>query len=409
MTFWIIALLIALATAGLPALVMLRTRSTVEGPAAFDLAVYRGQLAEIDRDLARGVIGPEDADRVRAEIGRRVLAADAESQAATTAAAPKVTPLLAVALLVAIVTGSIALYSRLGVPGYPDLALKARIAAAETLRQTRPDQAAAEAQAPAAPPVNLGKEYLDLVQKLRDTVAARPDDLDGQALLARHEAATGRMTAAYQAQRKVIALKGDAATAEDYALLADMLILAAGGYVSPEAEQALDAALGRDRSNGIARYYTGLMMAQTGRPDVAVRIWSQLLTDSTPDAPWVAPIRAEIAEAAARAGIDFSPLPPLPTVPTGPGPTAEDVRNAAGMDAGDRQQMIEGMVQGLADRLARDGGPPEDWAKLINALGVLGQTDRARAIAAEARTAFAADPAALARIEDAARAAGVNE
>lgn len=406
MTFWILALLIALAAAGLPALALLRARTAVDAPAAFDLAVYRGQLAEVDRDLARGVIGPEDAERVRAEIGRRVLAADAERQAAAPVAATATTPLLAGALVLALAAGSLALYNRLGAPGYPDLSLKARIAAADTLRQSRPGQAEAEAQAPAAPPLaNPGPDYLALVQKLRDTVAARPDDLEGHSLLARHEVATGNMTAAYAAQKRVIELKGDNATAQDYTTLADMLILAAGGYVSPEAERALDAALAREPANGIARYYTGLMMAQTGRPDIAFRIWNQLLSQSRPDAPWVAPIRGQIEEAAARAGVDYE-LPPLPG---DRGPTAADVQAAAGMNAGDRQEMIRGMVEGLAARLAEEGGPPAEWAKLINALGVLGETDRARAIAAEARTAFNGDAAALEQIEAAARAAGVAE
>ena len=42
--------------------------------------------------------------------------------------------------------------------------------------------------------------------------------------------------------------------------------------------------------------------------------------------------------------------------------------------------MIGGMVSGLSDRLATEGGPVEDWAQLITALGVLGQTAQARAV-----------------------------
>ena len=47
--------------------------------------------------------------------------------------------------------------------------------------------------------------------------------------------------------------------------------------------------------------------------------------------------------------------------------------------------MIQGMVDGLAARLADEGGPPEDWAQLVRALMVLGDEDRARAIFAEAK------------------------
>ena len=70
--------------------------------------------------------------------------------------------------------------------------------------------------------------------------------------------------------------------------------------------------------------------------------------------------------------------------------------------------MIEGMVEGLAARLADEGGPVEDWARLIRALGVLGQTERASAIRTEAREVFVGDADAQALLDDAAAAGGAN-
>ena len=132
----------------------------------------------------------------------------------------------------------------------------------------------------------------------------RADDLSVgviKGLLARNEAALGNFKAAYEAQQAVLSIKGAEATASDYADYADMMILAAGGYVSPEAENALRGALARDASNGTARYYMGLMAAQTGRPDQAFRVWDALLKEGPSDAPWIAPIRSQIEEMAARA------------------------------------------------------------------------------------------------------------
>ena len=43
---------------------------------AHDLRVYRDQLSEVDRDLARGILDTDAAARARAEVGRRILAAD---------------------------------------------------------------------------------------------------------------------------------------------------------------------------------------------------------------------------------------------------------------------------------------------------------------------------------------------
>ncbi|HRO11992.1 MAG TPA: c-type cytochrome biogenesis protein CcmI, partial [Amaricoccus sp.] len=93
--------------------------------------------------------------------------------------------------------------------------------------------------------------------------------------------------------------------------------------------------------------------------------------------------------------------------PAGAGPSAEDVEAAGAMAPEERQAMIAGMVDGLSERLAREGGPPEDWARLIRSLGVLGRREEAAAILAEARQKHAGDPAGLAVIEAAAADAGL--
>jgi len=410
MSFWIIITLMALAVAGLFALILMRGRDAASEPAAaYDLRVYRDQLKEIDRDLARGVIREDDAERIRTEVARRILAADeaVEKAARRGAASPAVTGIAALGLIALLIGGSLWLYRDLGAPGYSDLGLEDRIELAAQMRASRPGQVAAEAQAaPPLLPEEPTAEYLALIQQLRDTVAERPEDQKGQELLARHEAATGNFRAAYEAQAQVLRLKGEWITPGDLTDYADMLILAAGGYVSPEAETVLRETIRRDPENGVARYYWGLMLAQTGRPDQAFGIWKRLLDESEPGAPWIPAIRSQIEEAAARAGIRYA-LPPEGAAP--PGPTADDVAAAQEMSAEDRQEMIRSMVQRLSDRLADEGGPPADWARLITALGVLGDTDQARAILAEARVTFAKDDAALAQIEGAAAQAGIAE
>jgi cytochrome c-type biogenesis protein CcmH len=150
------------------------------------------------------------------------------------------------------------------------------------------------------------------------------------------------------------------------------------------------------------------MMAQTGRPDIAFRVWNALLREGPPDARWIVPVRAQIEEMAMRAGVEFT-LPEEDSGPAAPGPTAADVEAAGEMNAEDRQQMIRGMVEGLSDRLATQGGTPPEWARLIGALGVLGDTDQAEAVLRNARQVFADDAEALSVIDDAARQAGLPE
>ena len=78
------------------------------------------------------------------------------------------------------------------------------------------------------------------------------------------------------------------------------------------------------------------------------------------------------------------------------------------MSAEDRQEMIRSMVEGLAERLATEGGPPAEWGRLIGALAVLNETERARAVLAEARAAFDGDPEAVAEINAAAARVGLD-
>lgn len=404
--FWVATIFLATAMAGLLALALLRGQRHTGPAEAFDLQVYRDQLTEVDRDLARGVISQEDAERLRTEISRRILSADSKAQASGDAGAQSQVLSAAVATVMGalLVGGSYWIYTQIGAPGYGDLGLAARMEMAETARQNRPSQAEAEAEMPTTAAPEIQPEYAALVQRLRGAVAERPGDLQGHVLLARSEAAMGNYVAAYEAQQQVLSIKGDDATGKDYADLADMMVLAAGGYVSPEAERVLEAALTRDPENGVSLYYMGLMMAQTGRPDVAFRLWDRLLRQSPPDAAWLPPILAQIEDMAFRAGVADYQVPRMAGMP---GPSASDVEAAGEMSVEDRQEMIRGMVARLSDRLATEGGTPEEWARLISSLGVLGDEAQAIAIWNNAQEVFADNPEALDIVREGARAAGL--
>ncbi|MEG3661407.1 c-type cytochrome biogenesis protein CcmI [Celeribacter halophilus] len=410
MTFWIIAISIAVLCAVPLALAMRKPR--VAGQQADDtreieMKVYRDQLKEVDRDEARGVLSAEDANRARTEVSRRLLEAD-KTQTGKASSSRKAPVWGAVALAVAVIGGALWLYIDLGAPDYEDLPLSRRIALADEARASRPSQAEIEIQRPASPPIQDPDErLLSLVTQLREALENRPDDLQGHILLARNEAVIGNYKRAYEAQQNVLRIKGPAATADDYADLADMMILAAGGFVSPEAEDALTKALQRDPQNGTAIYYSGLMFAQTGRPDMTFKLWQPLLSSSMAQDPWVRPIRAQIEAVAQAAGIRYT-LPPAPTNSLS-GPSEEDIAAAADMSPEDRQEMIRGMVEGLSARLANNGGTAEEWGRLITSLAMLGDTDRARDIWNEAQVIFSANPEDLAVVRAGAAQAGLVE
>ncbi|SMH30731.1 c-type cytochrome biogenesis protein CcmI [Maritimibacter sp. HL-12] len=407
--FWILAGLFAVVAIAILGRALLTKSGEVAATADFDMQVYRDQLRELDRDVARGVIGKEEAERARTEISRRLLDADRKARAGKVAGnAPRAATVTAFALSgIVVLGGGFWLYTDMGAPGYWDMPLKARFEAAEIARESRASQAELEAALPAwsGPPAAAPADYVELVEKLREAASERPDELQGQLLLAQHEAALGNYVAARKAMARVIELRGEMAAADEYSQYADLLALAAGGEISPEAEDAVEAALALNPRDHVARYYAGLLQAQIGRPDLAFPIWRDLLEGSDPSEPWVAPIMAQIRQLAALAGEEYTP-PELES--RVPGLSADDVAAAENLTPEERAQMLDELVRSLMQRLASEGGSAADWARLIEGLGVLGDLDRAAAIFAEAQNVFANRPDDLALIEAAAGRAGLG-
>ncbi len=405
MAFWISALLLSALVAGVVIWPLIKRRADSGAPddvQASDVQIYRDQLSEVERDLAKGVLSEEEAERTRTEVSRRILAADKESQLAKASSVGSRGLNLSIAAVsgAVILVGAVGIYALIGAGGAPDRSLASRLAGLAEANAARPTQEEAEARAGDFTDLEeqAGQDYLDLVAELRQTAKERPDDLKGQQLLAEHEARLGRFAAARIAQERVVDILGDQARPSDITDLAELMIVAAGGYVSPQAEKILAIAITMDPADGRARYYSGLDLAQNGRPDLAFELWLNLLEEGPPHAPWIAPIRAQIGEIAAMAGI----APPASVTET-------DALSGSDQTVEEQQEMIRSMVTQLADRLASSGGTAEEWARLIQAYGVLGETDKAAAVWAEAKTAFSANAEAMALIRQAAENAGVAD
>ena len=125
-------------------------------------------------------------------------------------------------------------------------------------------------------------------------------------------------------------------------------------------------------------------------------------------------IEAQIGAAAQLAGVEYDPLEsqiaagPTATGSAATGPSSADITAANDMTAEDRSAMIAGMVFRLSQRLTTEGGPASDWARLIDAYGVLGDAGKAKAIWRDAQEVFAGNPDALHGILASVRRAGVE-
>ncbi len=361
MTIWLVLIAMTLVVVAVLIRPLLGKKAVPFARDLIDQAVLKDQLAEVDRDQSRELIGADEALAARLEISRRALAQDRKSQSSTQPAvmAPKLIG-VALALVVLVPLAGVVLYTQLGTP---------------QILSAAPGQDAAQDAAHA--------EMVRLVETLSAKMQARPDDQQGFRLLARSAMQVGRYDLALPAFRRAMELdqNKDTALVGDFA---EALVMSERAVV-PEARRAFDAVLSADPKDPRARYYLAEAQAEIGAWDVALEQWQGMLRDGGDQAEYAEVVRSRIADAAKRLGRDVKSLmPAAPSVPAAPppamtgsgGPSAQDVAQAAQMGAGDRQAMISGMVARLADKLKANPDDPAGWRKLARAYLVLGQMDQ---------------------------------
>lgn len=259
MALW---LLFAAMTAGVVAY-FVRTMRRESGRTARDagVAVYTDQLAEIDRDVARGVLSEADADAARIEVSRRLLAAaDSGDEETISRPALRSRPALwAVVLVLPLL--ALGFYLPFGSPGLPGQPYFERL-------QQPLDQLPVEG----------------LVARLEQRLKEVPDDARGWRLIAPVYLQLGRYEEAINAFGRIMQIEGRDADA--LAGLGEALTLSGDGMVPPPARRAFEAALEVDPTHPRARFYLGLSQAQAGRFAEALAIWQALLADAPENAPW---------------------------------------------------------------------------------------------------------------------------
>jgi cytochrome c-type biogenesis protein CcmH len=368
MLLWI-AMAILTAAASLTVLMPLyRARRTAAS--APELAIYRDQLRELDREVGDGLVPAGEANAARTEISRRLLRA-ADSATGVDPKSNTLRRLAAIVAIVAIPLGAIGLYLVLGSPTLPDQPLAARLA---------------------APPDT--QDVPALVARVESHLAKNPDDGRGWELLGPVYLRLGRNDDAAKAFANTIRTLGS--TSEREANLGEAIVRANDGTVTGDARKAFERAGVLDPKSVRPRFYLALALGQDGRKEEAVAAWKALLAEAPAGgAAWADVARSALAELEAPAG-----------APT-PGPTADDVRAASDMSAEDRQAMIAGMVETLSERLKSDPGDADGWARLVRSYMVLGDKPKAEEALARARLALAQDPAKLSIVESEAKEKGL--
>src|SRR5215471_389736 len=344
-----------------------------------DVAVYRDQLAEIERDRASGLIAENEATGAQVEVSRRLIAAaDAQAPAPTDAvSATWRRRAVAVVALILLPLGAAALYVALGSPSLPDQPLAARLAGAR------------------------GNPSIDtLITQVEDHLTRHPEDGRGWEVIAPVYLRLGRFEEAVKARRNAVKLNG--ATAERQSALGEALVFAANGVVTAEAKAAFERAIALDANGVQARYFLGLAAEQDGDRTQAAAAWRALIAAAPPDALWLDLLRralARVDRAGAAGGSSGG---------ASSGPSDEQAAASSQLAPEQRQAMIQGMVERLSERLHRDGADVEGWLRLVRSYMVLGQPDKARAAVVDARRALAGDAIKLRRLDDLLKGLGLE-
>ncbi len=308
--------LLTTATVGVLLIPLLRSRTASTGRLEGELAIYRDQLAEIERERAAGTLPESEAAAACIEVERRILAAGDQPPppARADVTLHKVLPPV---LALAIPLLALGLYLQTGRPGLP----------AAPFAAGQPPPASADE------PFSVEK----LLAAARARLAAQPDD------------------------------------PEALSALGEALTLEANGTVTQPAVESFNKALAAQPDDPRALYYLGLHEAQSGDSRAALARSPALLAKSPPDAPFLPMLRAEIERVAKAANIDVPPMPPSSM----PQPSREQQDAMAAMTPEQRQQAIRGMVEGLAAKMKENPQDRAGWLRLANAWKVLGENANA--------------------------------
>lgn len=385
---WIIlTLMTALAAVGL-AIPLVRRQDAARTPRNDTVQVLKAQIGEIDAQAAVGALPQGEAEALKADVKRRVLAEGREAAAAVRPLSERALLGLALGLVAVVVLAATGFYLKIG---RPDVA------------SVKPSVAAAPATVAAADANHPKGDVGAMISMLEARMKETPGNAEGWRMLGWSYLQTNRNAEAADAYGKAASLAPH--NAEYLSAQGEATVLTAtDGKVSPVAETIFKKAVSVDPADPRARYYLAIAKDQRGQHDAAMADWIGMIKTAPPDAPWVPEVRAFVEKVARERGESLAgrlppppagaaPLPEMAAAPATPrGPSRDQVAAAGQLSDEGRQQMIQGMVGNLAARLKANPRDRAGWEQLMRSRMVLGQTKEAAAAYREGSKAFAGSP-----------------
>jgi cytochrome c-type biogenesis protein CcmH len=250
-------------------------------PAAANLAVLRDQLAELETDVARGVLAQERYEQARSELQRRVLD-EAQADSAQAGTARTAGAWTAAVLAAGIPVGAVVFYL---VVGSPSALLQQRGDGHEMTRE----------------------KVEQMVAQLADRLEKAPDDAEGWRVLGRSYSVMGRYPEAARAyERAAVLIPADAGLLADYA---DALAMAQGRSMEGKPLELVNRALKIDPDQWKALALAGTAALERKDYKQAIAYWERLRNVLPPGSGMEQSVEVSIAEARALAGAKTAPQP----------------------------------------------------------------------------------------------------
>lgn len=339
------------------------------GGLATETVFYEDQLREIERDLARGLIAAPEAEAARTEAGRRLLRASRADVPLPPGIAEPALRQRRAASAFALSTIPLVALIAYGLYGSPHM----------------PSQGAAERQAVQ----NGGQELLNAIAQIEARLASDPKDGRGWSVLAPVYMRMGRFDDAAHAYEAATRLLGE--TPQRLSDWGEALMAGNNGVISPQAKALFERAVALDGTAAKPRFYLARAAELDGDIPLAIQRLTALAETAPADAPWLPAVRDSLTRLKGEASPKTGPARPGAGAP----PEAGAAAALQAMPPEGRTAAIRTMVDGLDRRLSENGGTADEWQRLVRSLSVLGDRDRAAAALTKARTALAADAAAL--------------
>jgi len=221
-----------------------------------NLAIFRDQLTELEREKSEGSLAESDFEQAKRELQRRLLEEVEPDAGVTTSGTHGPSRKLAVAILVLLPVLAVLGYGMLGNPN-----------ALDPTRTAAPQQMTPE-------------QINDMVAKLAARMQADPDNMQGWLMLARSYKTMGRYAEAAEAYGKAEKVIND--DPELLASYAETLAMAGGSGLTGKPSQLVERALKIDPQHPHSLFLAGAAAMEAGNNKKGIAYWEALLPQVEP-------------------------------------------------------------------------------------------------------------------------------